>query len=164
MELEIDISSPQSISEALRKLEAYTKKVKRAPGQVVKKLVDSGVEQAKEMAEYMSVYDTGELVNSIVGDTHQTTGSVSATAPHAAFCEFGTGVVGSTATHPEAGVQGWKYDVNEHGESGWYYPGKDGRLHFTKGMPSRPYMYETGKLMKDAVPDILKEVLDDDRR
>lgn len=162
MELKIDISDPGSISDALRKLDTYTKKVKAAPGRTVKKLVDRGVEQAKEMAEYMSVYDTGELVNSIVGDIEQTTGTVSATAPHAAFCEFGTGVVGSTSSHPEAGVQGWKYDVNEHGEAGWYYPGKDGKLHFTKGMPSRPYMYETGKMMNAAVPDILKEVLDDD--
>jgi len=71
------------------------------------------------------------------------------------FVEYGTGMVGSRAGHPDASGSGWIYDVNSHGESGWWYPTTandknptkketdDGFIAWTKGMRSRPFMYET---------------------
>ena len=72
------------------------------------------------------------------------------------FVEFGTGVVGLAHQHPESYKAGWGYDDYGHGEKGWWYPTTEGDLNpykwtdpegqlraWTKGMPSRPFMYDT---------------------
>lgn len=81
----------------------------------------------------------------------------------AAFVEFGTGIVGSENPHPDTGLVNWKYDKNEHGEKGWFYF-LDGEWHWTKGMPSRPFMYETAKELRDmsTILHIAREVFGGD--
>lgn len=83
------------------------------------------------------------------------------------YVEFGTGIVGSENQHPalESGEAKWGYDIKGHGESGWWYPAKEGNwrnpytfrgengnlLAWTKGMPSRPFMYDTMLWLKEQV-------------
>ena len=67
------------------------------------------------------------------------------------YVEFGTGIVGSENPHPHP----WVYDVNGHGEKGWFYPTDasdpnpwkhyyNGTLYgWTKGQKARPFMYNT---------------------
>lgn len=74
-----------------------------------------------------------------------------------AYVEFGTGVIGMNSPHPNTSLANWKYDVNEHGDMGWYYF-KDGAWHWTKGMPSRPFMYQTGADLRTKVESIAREV------
>lgn len=76
---------------------------------------------------------------------------------YAMFIEYGTGVVGESSPHPWASKYGWEYDVNEHGESGWWYPtskeDNNPTKYFsessgiwkawTRGQASRPFMYDT---------------------
>ena len=83
--------------------------------------------------------------------------------PWAAYVEFGTGVVGEKSPHPNKSMAGWKYDVNSHGEAGWYYF-KDGEWHWTNGMISRPFMYETGQQLRNmgVISRIAKEVFGSD--
>lgn len=71
------------------------------------------------------------------------------------YVEYGTGMVGSSNSHPDAAAVGWRYDVNSHGEMGWWYPttqddpnptktdGPYGPVAWTQGAKSRPFMYET---------------------
>lgn len=74
---------------------------------------------------------------------------------------MGTGVVGAQNPNPNNSVPGWVYDVNEHGEAGWvYFKEKDGKYHWTKGIPSRPYMYDTAQILRDSIPDVAKEELE----
>lgn len=61
---------------------------------------------------------------------------------YAMYVEYGTGIVGSEHPHPSPEIP-WAYDINNHGDDGWQYIGKDGKLHWTKGQPSRPFMYNT---------------------
>ena len=75
--------------------------------------------------------------------------------------EYGTGVRGKNSPHPKP-PEGWIYDVNEHGEEGWWYMGDDGELHWTRGMPSRPFMYDTAKELRENTKEIIKGVLKDD--
>lgn len=149
----------KSIDAAIRAVEKYRRKVDDAGERMVREMVDYGVKKAKEAAMYMDAYDSGELVNGIVGEQVETLGSVVSTAPHSAFVEFGTGVRGMGSQHPDPNLANWKYDVNEHGEAGWWYWGDDGRWHWTAGMPSRPYMYDTAKAMKESVVQIAKDVM-----
>lgn len=75
---------------------------------------------------------------------------------YAMFVEYGTGVVGADNPHPNPARSGWVYDINSHGEEGWWYQTVEGDpnptkyitstgewLAWTKGMPSRPFMYMT---------------------
>lgn len=72
------------------------------------------------------------------------------------FFEYGTGVKGQSDPHPKAPQAGWVYDVNKHGEYGWWYPtttndpnpykyvDKQGVLRaWTKGKFSKPVFYNT---------------------
>lgn len=155
----IDLNA-EAIGRALKEVRAYEKKVDRLEEKVTEKLVEDGVKIAKENADYLSIYDTGELVNGIYGETNGNVGHVVSSAPHSAFCEFGTGIRGASSPHPNPGLVSWRYDVNEHGEEGWWYLGDDGNWHWTAGMPSRPYMYNTANELRQKAGEIVKEVLE----
>lgn len=121
-----------------------------------------GVQRAKEnLTSYEMPFATGELENSIHSDTPDEPNSVDivADSDHAYYVEYGTGVDGATIPHPNPEVD-WQYDVNGHGEDGWRYL-KGGKLHWTKGMPSRPYMYRTSVDLEENAEQIAREVFND---
>ena len=149
----------QSINQALKDIKAYQKKVDAAGENLTHSLTEQGVSLAQLNASYMSIYDTGELVSGIESQYRGDKGYVVSTAPHSAFAEFGTGIPGAQSPHPEPGLAGWRYDVNEHGEEGWWYMGDDGEWHWTAGMASRPYMYDTARMLRNMVVLSAKEVL-----
>lgn len=152
-----------SISDAIKQLENYSKKVSNLETELTKELTLEGVELAKSFAAYMDAYDTGELVRSIHDEFSDNVGYVRTSAPHAAYVEFGTGIKGAASTHPDLNkvAPGWTYDKNQHGVYGWAYIGDDGKLHFTQGMPSRPFMYYTAKQLRRLVPDFATKLLKD---
>lgn len=152
--------STDSINQALKEVKAYQKKVDRAGAEIVKVATEMGVEEAKNQALYMNAYDSGDLVNGIVAEYRDGKGYIHSTAMHTMFVEMGTGVTGKNS--PGSTIPGWEYDINEHGEEGWYYYDKDGKRHWTKGMPSRPFMYETAKTLRQSIPWIVEGVLKDD--
>lgn len=133
-----------------------------------RKLAEEGVQIAKMRITSKEAVYTEELLNSMnleQGDIIYDGASfcIYTDCPWAKFVEFGTGIVGSKNPHPDTSIVGWKYDTNEHGEKGWYYF-KDDKLHWTKGMPSRPFMYETAKELRnmELMIRIAKEVFGDD--
>lgn len=132
----------------------------------VYKLAEEGIVLAQlKIMDYDAVW-TSQLLNSMnleAGDIvyNGATYYVYTDCDWAAFVEFGTGIKGKENPHPDA--NGWKYDVNSHGETGWFYF-KNGSWHWTQGMPSRPFMYETGQELKDIgrIADIAREVFGSD--
>ena len=54
-------------------------------------------------------------------------GEIQDTTPKAYFNEYGTGIVGKNAPATDDALTeaGWVYDVNDHGEAGWWYPSSD---------------------------------------
>lgn len=156
--------NPWSVEEVLKGVTDYQKKVKKSGPELTKQLTEQGVSLAQQNASYMDIYDSGELVNGIEAEyvgafkTETAIGKVHSTARHSAFCEFGTGVVGAGSPHPDP-IPGWIYDVNEHGEEGWFYYDKNGVKRWTKGMPSRPYMYDTARMLRSRIIPTAKEVL-----
>ena len=106
--------------------------------------------------------DTGTLMNSIKDEpgaviTNGARWIIYTGCEWAPFIEFGFGAVGGHNPHPVPSLAGWKYDINKHGESGWWY-NKGGEWHWSGGQPSKPFMYETGKDLRLLVPKIAKEV------
>ena len=150
---------PASIDKAVAEVKAYQKKVEALPDKLVKRLTEDGVQEAKDMAMYMNAYDSGELVNGIVAQYRDGKGHIVSTAYHSAFVEMGTGIRGKRDPNPYDYIPGWTYDVNEHGDKGWWYVGDDGKPHWTKGMPHRPYMYETAQSIRRSEAYIARELL-----
>lgn len=151
--------SPDSIERAIQELNSYTQEVERKASEVVRTLTEQGVEIAKQEVSEMDAVYTGELKNSIYGEYDAVTGTgrIKVKAPYAKFVEFGTGIVGKNASHPEP--QGWQYDINDHGEKGWIYLNeRDGRLHWTQGFRSRPFMYNTARRLREIAGATLRVV------
>lgn len=154
--------SVKEVQSAIKELRQYQSDLNRKCELLAQRLAEEGVIIAKiKIMQYPAVY-TGELLNSIQSEPGAmiSNGSqwiIFTGCEWAPFVEFGTGIIGSDNPHPDTGLANWKYDVNEHGESGWYYY-KDGEWHWTKGMPSRPFMYETGRDLRKIIPKIAKEI------
>lgn len=132
------------------------------------KLAEEGVAVAQMKIGTKDAIYTGELLESLnimPGDIvyDGASFSVYTDCPYACYVEFGTGVVGEDSPHPDTSIAGWKYDINDHGEAGWVYF-KDGKRHWTKGMQSRPFMYETAQYLRDmsVISHIAKEVFGSD--
>ena len=82
------------------------------------------------------------------------------------FNEMGTGITGKGKSHPYSSgpFKSWKYDINSHGEAGWWYPttesdpnpykwtDKDGQLRaWTQGLPSRHMFYSAYNDIKNEI-------------
>lgn len=158
--------SQSSIRKAIREIMQFEKEIIEKTEKFAKRLADEGVILAKIKISQYPAWDTGELLNSIMNEPGEliTNGSqwiIYTGCEYAQFVEFGTGIVGKQNPHPDLASANWKYDVNEHGEKGWMYY-KDGEWHWTKGMSSRPFMYETARDLRNLIPKIAKEIFGDD--
>lgn len=71
--------------------------------------------------------------------------------------EYGTGVVGASS-EGSTQAQDWEYDVNNHGEKGWYYE-KDGRIYWTKGMEGKLIYYKSSEEIKKQLPTMVGEFI-----
>ena len=149
----------RSIEKAINEVKAYKRQLSEKAAALIKALVEAGVEIAKAQVRELGAVYTGELEESITGffDPEAGIGIIRAGAPYAIYVEFGTGIVGKQNPHPAP--EGWKYDINEHGEKGWvYFNERDQKWHWTKGMVSRPFMYNTLLELQRQVEDIAREV------
>lgn len=150
--------SLSNISDAISQIEKYEQELQRKVNDFVTRLLESGVDIAKAKIVELGAIDNGELLNSISYMLYRegNKGVLFTDCGHACFVEFGTGIVGSRSPHP---TMPWEYDTNGHGENGWYYYDQEqGRIRFTKGMPSRPFMYETGTELERRAVTIAREV------
>lgn len=147
--------STQSAKDAIAEIEAYRDSIKRAVNELGQELVSEGVFTAKTWIIAYDAVESGQLLNSIEGVFDEGTGKgfIRTNSGHAAFVEYGTGVIGeeSKAISPDR-PEGWEYDVNEHGHYGWYYA--NGR--WTKGMPPRPFMWNTFKDLCDKADALVR--------
>lgn len=149
----------KDIDRAIREVEKFKTEFLEKCNRLIEALTDRGEEIAKiEVAQLDAVY-TGELMNSIEGyySPSYNVGIIKAGAYYAAYVEFGTGVVGKGSPHPNP--QGWQYDVNDHGDSGWvYYDDDSGQFRWTKGFKSRPFMYNTARQLEKECKKIAEGV------
>lgn len=141
--------SAESLRKAAAQVREYKRRVEKLPGEIAAELAAQGAQIA--LVEAGGIKDTGKLLSSIVGEHSGNYGYVKCKCGYAVYVEFGTGVVGKGKPHPDIAIAGWRYDVNGHGELGWWYPGRDGKYHWTKGMESRPFMYNTAQQLKSLV-------------
>jgi len=148
----------KDISRIMREVEQYKIDFTNKVSRLIETLTDQGVEIAKFQIRTLGAVYTGALESSITGyfNPSVNVGIISAGAPYAIYVEFGTGIVGEASPHPAPG--GWVYDINEHGEEGWWYLSRYGRRQWTQGMKSRPFMYNTVRELEQICVRVAKEV------
>ena len=149
----------RSIKQAIVEVERYEYELKEKLNALLERLMEEGVEIAKMKVAVMDAVFTGQLYDSIRGyySPSKHVAIIRAGIWYAAFVEYGTGVEGARAPHPKP--EGWAYDVNDHGDLGWWYLNdNDSKMHWAKGEPARPFMYETARELEDRCESIAREV------
>ena len=154
--------SARGIDKAVRELEKYRNDFIRKCNELIRQLTEYGCEFAKMEVLRLGAFDTGNLADSIQGYFEADTGIgfIRADAWYAVYVEYGTGVVGMRESHPQP-ASGWVYDVNNHGDNGWVYfsaHGGNAQFHWTKGQPSKPFMYNTYRELHQKAHDIASEI------
>lgn len=147
-----------NIDDAIRQIEEYEKKVQEKIKEFLTRLLEDGANIAKAKIIELKAVESSELQDSFQYTLYKegNKGIIFTDCSHACFVEFGTGVRGSASPHP---TMPWAYDSNGHGEDGWYYyDTQQGRVRFTQGMPSRPFMYETARELEQKAVEIAREV------
>jgi len=162
--------SEKGITKAIQEVQAYKAQLEARIKEYLSLLVAEGLEIARAQVVSMAAYDKGELLDSLSGMmyTDGKKGIIFTDCKHAAFVEFGTGVVGEENPHP---TMPWPYDTKGHGEAGWWYLGDDNdplnenslrddgkRWRWTQGMPSRPFMHNTAVELEREALKIAREV------
>lgn len=171
--------SVKSVRDAMKALEDYKTGLADKCNLLSEKLAEKGVEIAKGEIVSLDAVFTSELLESIHSEERGSgVWAVIAGTAYAAFVEFGTGQVGLSSPYPYDFPDGvsWAYNTGktirqamqdivihgstfvQAGEYYWSYIGKDGKLHITKGMPARPYMYNTANELRDLIIETAREV------
>lgn len=164
--------SVSSIRQLQKDLIRYQEYLTNKAAQLAKRLSELGVDIAQVQIADLDAIFTGELIASIHSEYKDSTKygaifAVVADSSHAVFVEFGTGQRGKDKPYPYPLPEGvsWDYNVGKTirknqvtGRYFWFYPGQDGKWHYTEGMPSRPFLYNTSMELIREVPKIAKEV------
>lgn len=170
--IKISSISVSEIRKAQKELEKYRDSLEYKARLLAEKLSERGVEIARVRVADLDAIFTGELISSIHSEYKgsQKGGAVFAVvadSDHAAFCEFGTGQMGMDKSYPYPLPDGVSWDyatgktIRQNAVTGryyWFYPGQDGKWHYTEGLPARPFMWETSLELQKAVVEVAKEV------
>lgn len=166
--------SQKSIQNAIQELRSYQNSLEYKCRLLAEKLAEKGVEIARVQVADLDAIFTGELIQSIHSEYQGSVkdGAILAVvvdSSHAAFVEFGTGIVGQESPYPGELPDGvtWEYASGKtirqlaDGRYGWFY-NRDGQWYFTEGMPSRPFMYYTAIELRKIILETAKEVFSSD--
>lgn len=147
--------SSASIQQAIKELGSYKKFIEERTQLLVQRLAEAGFDIA--LRNLSDIYYSGDLINSLNLDVDKNYACIHVDNEHAVFVEFGTGPVGAGAQHPDnkLGYQynvgktiGW-YQVGGSFQYGWfYYDDYAGKVRFTSGMESRPFMWGAAQEMR----------------
>lgn len=170
--INVDIFSTASLKNLEKSLISYRDSLQHKVDIFAKTLADKGVDIAQVQIANLDAIFTGDLIASVHTVFNYTykggaVFSVVADSNHAFFVEFGTGQKGIDTPYPHPLPDGvtWEYAVGKTirqspvtGRYYWFYPGQDGKWHYTEGMPARPYMYNTAMELRALVEQTAREV------
>lgn len=153
--------SAESVRAALQALDAYKAGLPAKVDRFCRLMAEQGCETAIATVRK----DTGELMSSIrVEQAGQAAYLVVADSDHAAFVEFGTGVVGE-GTYPGDLPGSWGYDERRtqaaHDAADptiWYYYDAQGRRRKTRGQTANGFMLAGSEAMRAAMLPVAREV------
>lgn len=136
----------KSIENAVGEIKSYGDELERKIDEFTRRMAEEGVDFAKARLIAYGAVDTGQLLDSIhmvKGEAipHGSSWIVRADTPYAEYVEFGTGPVGNESPHPDGS--------GKYRTTGWkYYNDSVGHVVYTRGMKSRPFMWDTAQYLK----------------
>lgn len=148
------------IEKSIKELQQYKSDLNNKVDELLKSIMDHGLEVARAKCIEMDINDSGNLLSSIDGyfDSALHKAVIRVNCKYAVFVEFGTGTKGANAPYLAEEIMsaaGYTYNGGIHhttkaGVDGWwYYNEKLQRFVFTNGYKSRPFMYETAQELHD---------------
>lgn len=156
----------KSVDRAIKKIEQYRADLNKKADELVQRLADEGYTIILNKIFEFDAIETGAMLNTLKLDKHNCY-AVLIVGDCAMYVEFGTGPVGMSNPYP-GDSHGWKYNVGKNIKEysfngakieGWFYPDGSGGYRFTRGMPSRPFMYESAlELRYEKMKKIIREV------
>lgn len=152
MELSAELSI-DSLSALEEMLEAMGDGVEDGAHRAAHALAD----EAANVARAACPSDTGGLSASIHTERTESGYDVVASAPYAAFVEFGTGIGAPSVNQFDAkAMAGGGYSVNASGkgEEGWVYP-KDGGFRLTHGQSGKGFMAAGAEAIRDEAASVV---------
>ena len=160
--------SNSDFKKAAKEVREYKKQLLNKSKDLIRALCDTGAVIARTYVVELDAVDKGYLASQIGAFYDPTTniGFIRVDCDYAVFVEFGTGVRGKASPYPGDVIKqvayrygdGTHYVMLNDGRVGWFYPADDGTYKFTEGMPSRPFMYETGLLLHKQLAEIARSV------
>lgn len=139
------------------KFKKLNKEFEKALDEGMLEFINKFQDKLRENAQLNGVTDPKILGNMIL-TPYENGYMLTIASEQIAYVEYGVGIVGSQNKHPKV-PNGWIYDINNHGNSGWIYPvvtqmdyiykdkkfvSKDGNiLAWTKGRKPKPFVYQT---------------------
>ena len=160
MVIDIDLNT-KSIDAEIRKVEKYKRWVDRKTQELVKRLAEVGLEEARvrfSSAEYSGENDVEVTVEPIADGF-----KIVATGQAVFFIEFGAGVYyNGTEPYPEPRPKGIS-NIGEYGDGkgkrkAWGFYDESGELVITHGTPAAMPMLHASRTMQQEVERIAKEV------
>ena len=73
--------------------------------------------------------------------------------------EYGIGAVGANSSY-SGQAEDWQFDVNNHGDNGWYYTDNNGDIHWTRGFEGRYIFYKLSQNIEENIENWISEYLD----
>lgn len=167
--------SISSLNEMVKRLENREKNYPKIAKNIANRLSSEMLDEVKQVTSPHGgkPYKDTELIPATLEGNTATAG-IKNTTDKAYFNEFGTGIVGSQHPHiaEELTKEGYKYDVNNHGEAGWWYPTTEddpnptkkevdnGWIAWTKGLPAQKAFYEALKIAEERFIEVGREELE----
>lgn len=136
-------------SKSIQRMIAEVRRIQSAlPGAVSAARLDLAQEGREYAEQLLSIGDHQSLVGSTKINHTESFTTLYSDKSYAAYFEYGTGIVGKGNPHPVPESSKWIYDINDHGHEGWHYV-LGGKVYWTKGLLSYPYMYMTGEYLRN---------------
>lgn len=149
----------QEIKKAITDLKKIKKNITKKTDETIENLLDEAVKYCQSLTPISDNQGNHLRFNTYWEKTAKGYRIVQE-GDNIAYVEFGTGMVGASSPHEDAGSLGWKYGVGPHifttknGKTGWFFPtgesytslktGKSSQVYkFTQGQKANMQMYKT---------------------
>ena len=167
-----DIMKSNGISDLHKLLDQYMNSLEYKTRLFTERLAEKGVEIARLNIANLDAIFTSDLISSVHKEYISSFKggvifAIVTDSKHAMFVEFGTGQTGKDNPYPYKLPDGvsWDYAVGKTirqnpitGHYYWFYPGRDGKWHYTEGMPARPFMHNTSVEMLNIIVKTAKDI------
>lgn len=131
---------------------------------VAQETAEYGADKLSQLAPLSAKYD-GNYSGSVEFVPTATGYMVTYSGEQVAYIEFGTGI-DAVGSYPDVEIldkANWLYDVNEHGEKGWFYNDhRTGKLYHSVGMIAHMPVYRASRMAEQELPNIVRKVMDEE--